>query len=150
GPYPRLMWEFTHAGLGQTWSRPIITRVKMKGSLGSGDKCGANDGDGDCKEVWVAIFGAGYVNEGNPNMGTYTSDPNLPTFQKSRGVFIVNLQTGAVIARLQPATTGTFADMKYSIAAEPAVLDMNADGFADLVYVGDLGGQLWKWDIHTV
>ena len=24
------------------------------------------------------------------------------------------------------------------------------DGFADVVYAGDLGGQVWKWDIHDV
>jgi type IV pilus assembly protein PilY1 len=40
--------------------------------------------------------------------------------------------------------------MKYSIASTPAVLDLDFDGFADLVYVGDLGGQIWKWDIGNV
>jgi type IV pilus assembly protein PilY1 len=34
--------------------------------------------------------------------------------------------------------------------AEPAVLDLNADGFADVIYVGDTGGQMWKWDISAV
>jgi len=147
-PYPRLMWEFTNAGLGQTWSRPIITRVKMRGPASSGDKCGANDGDGDCFEQWVAIFGAGYEPEANPNLGVYT-DPNA-TNNKGRGVYIVRIADGSVLAHLQWASTGTFSAMKYAIAAEPAVLDLDADGFADVVYIGDAGGQLWKWDIHSV
>jgi Tfp pilus tip-associated adhesin PilY1 len=151
GPYPRLMWEFTNPGLGQTWSRPIITRVKMRGTLGSGDHCGLVDpNDGDCFEKWVAIFGAGYENEANPNMGVYASDPNNVTLSKGRGVFIVDLKTGAVIAQLKQAATGEFANMKYAIAAEPAVIDLDSDGFADLVYIGDAGGQMWKWDIHAV
>jgi hypothetical protein len=40
--------------------------------------------------------------------------------------------------------------MRYAIPAEPAVLDLNFDGFADVVYIGDLGGQLWKWDLSAV
>jgi type IV pilus assembly protein PilY1 len=34
--------------------------------------------------------------------------------------------------------------------SQPAVVDLNFDGFADLIYVGDLGGQIWKWDISAV
>ena len=29
-------------------------------------------------------------------------------------------------------------------------MDLDFDGFADVVYVGDLGGQIWKWDISDV
>ena len=105
GPYPRLMWEFTDAGLGQTWSRPIITRVKLKGAFGSGDKCGANDGDGDCVETWVAIFGAGYRNESNPNMGVYISDPNNATAKKGRGIYIVRIADGSILAHVQQSPT---------------------------------------------
>jgi type IV pilus assembly protein PilY1 len=149
-PYPRLMWEFSHADLGQTWSRPIITRVKMRGAAGSGDKCGANDGDGDCVETWVAIFGAGYSTAANPNMTTFITDPNSAGYAKSRGLFIVRMSDGTVLAHLKPDSSATFSKMKYAMPAEPAVVDYNADGFADLVYEGDLGGQLWKWDISAV
>jgi Tfp pilus tip-associated adhesin PilY1 len=151
-PYPRLMWEFTHAGLGETWSRPIITRVKLRGTLGSGDRCGVNDGDGDCQEEWVAIFGAGYRAEGDPNLSEYTDDPNAPTYtEKGRGVYIVRMSNGAVLARIrQIQGNATFDKMRFAIPAEPAVLDTNFDGFADVIYIGDLGGQLWKWDISTV
>ena len=46
----------------------------------SGDRCGVNNGDGDCVEEWVAIFGAGYRPQGDPNLTTYTNDPNNPTY----------------------------------------------------------------------
>ncbi len=152
GPYPRYMWEFTHTGLGQTWSKPIITRVKLRAGIGVGDRCGANNGDGDCIEQWVAIFGAGYRQQGDPNLNLYTNDPNNPSYtRKGRGVYVVNIKTGAVIAQLaQDPNSATYAKMRYAIPAEPAVLDLNFDGFADVVYIGDLGGQLWKWDLSAI
>jgi Tfp pilus tip-associated adhesin PilY1 len=153
GPYPKLLWEFTHAKLGKTWSQPIITRVKVEGSLGSGDKCGKDDGDGDCREQWVAIFGGGYEADGDPNSTAYIADPaDLAWSNRSKALFVVALDTGAVLASVEFDATGATGpdDMKYSIPATPAVLDTNEDGFADLVYVGDLGGQIWKWDLSPV
>jgi type IV pilus assembly protein PilY1 len=164
GPYPRLMWEVTptshagtpwfnaHVNLGQTWSRPIITRVKLRGAIGSGDRCGANNGDGDCREEWVAIFGAGYRPQGDPNLASYTNDPNNPNYtRKGRGVYMVRVRDGSILASLQQDPNhATFSKMRYAIPAEPAVLDLNFDGFADVMYIGDLGGQLWKWDLSAI
>src|SRR5262249_42664835 len=136
-----------NAGLGQTWSRPIITRVRIKAGLGVGDHCGVGY---DCIEQWVAIFSAGYEPEGNPNAGTYVSDPNAVNYKKPKGVFIVRLKDGSVLAQLQPTATGTLSNMKYAMPAEPSVIDLDNDGFADVIYVGDTGGQMWKWDISAV
>jgi type IV pilus assembly protein PilY1 len=35
--------------------------------------------------------------------------------------------------------------MCFAIPSTPAVYDADGDGFADVLYVGDLGGNLWKW-----
>ncbi len=152
GPYPRFMWEFTHANLGQTWSKPVITRVKLRAGMGVGDRCGVNNGDGDCVEEWVAIFGAGYRPQGDPNVSLYTNDPNNPTYtRKGRGVFMVRIRDGAIVSSIaQDPNSATYSKMRYAMPAEPAVLDLNFDGFADVVYIGDLGGQLWKWDLSVV
>ena len=37
--------------------------------------------------------------------------------------------------------------MCFAIPATPAVFDLDNDGFADVIYVGDLGGNVWKWVI---
>src|SRR5690606_29995891 len=45
---------------------------------------------------------------------------------------------------------GTHADfpaMQYSIPARVRVLDFDGDGFADRMYAGDMGGQVWRFDI---
>jgi type IV pilus assembly protein PilY1 len=151
GPYPKLQWEFSHPDLGKTWSRPVITRVKLR--AGTSDECGPSDGDGNCQERWVAIFGGGMLATGDPNEGDYIGDPaNAAWEDKSKAIFMVALDDGSLLAQVRFDAAGVtgHAQMKYSIPSSPAVLDLDYDGFADAVYIGDLGGQLWKWDISAV
>ncbi len=162
GTYPGFLWEFTDSELGQTWSEPVITRVKLRAGS-AGDNCGADNGDGNCVERWVAIFGGGYTpnDEGDPNSGTFV-DPAVNDV--GRAIYMVDLEDGSIVAKVaydasdvvsktdsnNNSTSVGLSEMKYAIPSTPAVLDLNADGFADVVYVGDLGGQLWKWDISDV
>lgn len=151
GPYPKLLFEFSHPDLGRTWSRPVITRVKLAG--GSEDACGAKGDDGNCQERWVAIFGGGMLETGDPNEVDYVADPSSAAWQdKSKAIFMVALDDGSLLAKVGFDATGTkgHPEMRYSIPSAPAVLDLDHDGFADVVYIGDLGGQLWKWNISAV
>lgn len=153
GPYPKLLWEFTHAKMGDSWSRPVITRVKLGAPLLTGDKCGENDGDGNCREQWVAIFGAGHHYDSDPNDDGYFADDTNPAWNaESKAIFMVALDTGAVIASasFDSAVTSTTKTMRYGFPSAPAVLDIDHDGFADVVYIGDTAGQMWKWDISAV
>jgi type IV pilus assembly protein PilY1 len=153
GPYPVLLWEFTHAKLGDSWSEPVITRVKLRGPVGVGDHCGPDDGDGDCLERWVAIFGGGYRADGDPNRSDYVGDPaNAAWSAAGKAIFMVALDTGELLASVEHDASGVAGpdDMLYALPATPSVLDLDFDGFADVVYIGDLGGQLWKWDVHGV
>ena len=155
GPSPKLLWEFTHSKLAQAWSEPIMTRVRMAGGAGLGDQCGHDDGDGDCREQWVAVFGGGYRPDANPNDASYVSDPSSGSWSdKGKGFFMVSLDTGAVLASVTFDASDASADgpgnMRYGFPSTPAVLDHDFDGFADVVYIGDLGGQIWKWDISNI
>ncbi|MCP4004469.1 MAG: hypothetical protein GY725_09770 [bacterium] len=152
GPYPKLMWEFddTSEPLGETWSEPIITRVRMKASTGVGDYCGRDSSDdGDCREQWVVIVGGGYDSKADPNLSTFGSDPNDANWTtSSKAIFMLAADTGDVLAKVAyDPNDSTLSKMKYSLASTPGVLDLDQDGLADVVYIGDLGGQLWKWDI---
>jgi type IV pilus assembly protein PilY1 len=40
--------------------------------------------------------------------------------------------------------------MAFAIASTPGVYDVDFDGFADVIYVGDLGGNVWKWVVNAV
>jgi type IV pilus assembly protein PilY1 len=60
------------------------------------------------------------------------------------------LITGDILAEKK---FGSVADdqtgMLYSVVSTTAVIDLNFDGAADVIYVGDMGGNLWKWAIHS-
>jgi type IV pilus assembly protein PilY1 len=152
--YPEFLWEFdeTNAPLGETWSEPIITRVRLK--AGSTDLCGEiTTDDGPCREQWVAIFGGGYRKDSDPNLSGYVSDPNSGSWtHESKGIFMVAIDTGELVGQVlydaDPAEVTNA--MRFSIPSTPAVLDLDFDGYADVVYVGDLGGQMWRWDISEV
>jgi type IV pilus assembly protein PilY1 len=47
---------------------------------------------------------------------------------------------------LQPAKSGVGA-MRYSIPGDVRVVDLTGDGYADLMYAADLGGQVWRFEI---
>jgi len=140
--YPGYMWEFPlesdgywRGYIGQTWSQPVITRIRMKRSTG------------DIEELWVAIFGFGY---------DATSDPNDAALYnvgstRGRGIMMLDINTGRPVAvrKFGTLATGDVPDMLYAMPSRPGVLDYNQDGFADLIYIGDLGGNVWKWVIRS-
>ena len=58
-------------------------------------------------------------------------------------LFVIDLATGAVIAELD---TGAGGDNGLSA---PRAADLDADGFVDVVYAGDLAGHVWKFDLDS-
>jgi type IV pilus assembly protein PilY1 len=104
-------------------------------------------------EKWVAIFGGGYDPSADPNRFSYASDPADALWTAaSKAIFIVDLETGDVLQKLAYDSTDAdnLARMNFAIPSRPAVFDLDGDGFADAIYIGDLGGQMWKWDISAV
>ena len=54
-----------------------------------------------------------------------------------KAVVAVNVITGAVVRKFTTA-------MNYSVPSSVKVVDEDDNGFVDKIYVGDLGGQLWR------
>jgi type IV pilus assembly protein PilY1 len=73
---------------------------------------------------WVAIFGNGY-NSTNGNAYLY----------------VVNLETGALLAKIAAGT-----EINNGLST-PVLWDNNGDKIIDIVYAGDLKGNLWKFDL---
>lgn len=118
--------EGDYANLGQTWSRPIITKVK----IGSSSKN-------------VMIVGGGYDEQ---------QDANLVRSADSVGnsVFMIDADTGDLLWSASDADADlNLEDMKYSIPARISVIDRNHDGYADHMYVADMGGQIFRLDIYN-
>ena len=51
---------------------------------------------------------------------------------------------GSIYWSYRPANNG---DLDYSFAGDLAVLDSNNDGYADLLYAADTGGNLWRFNL---
>ena len=140
--FPEYLWEFpteadttARAYVAQTWSTPVITRVRLQ------------DGVSDVYETWVAIVGFGYDPKSDPNVtGPAGYDPSS---LKGRGIAMIEISTGRPVAIRKFGTAiGDVPDMLYAIPSQPGVLDVDQDGFADLIYIGDVGGNIWKWVIR--
>jgi type IV pilus assembly protein PilY1 len=161
--YPCYLWEFPRenapaadkALMGETWSEPIVTKIRVR--------VNANDNAGAGFERWVAIVGAGYDKTSNPNDKANYSATSLA----GRALFVIDIQTGKVIAKKEFDPSATAApttdpssiaynasnperSMHFAFAATPAVYDLDFDGFADVVYAADLGGNIWKWVIEDI
>lgn len=120
---PLYLWSFGDTRLGETWSEPAIGKVKMS----------------DGTDKWVAFFGGGY-DTANAN---YSSG-----IKTTEAFFAIDLSNGAKLWEYY--NDGTADDrqyMNFSIPAGPTAVDLNNDGYIDRVYIGDVGGQLWKFDV---
>jgi len=113
--------------LGQTWSKPVRSKILVSAN---------NVRD-------VLIFGGGY-DESQDDKTTRLPDT------KGRALYIVDALNGSVIWSGQPTaaaggSTKVFTDMQYSIPSDVTVIEK--EGLASQIYVGDMGGQLWRFDI---
>ncbi len=158
---PKMLWQIiggTTSGfekLGQTWSVPVKTRIKV----GS-----------DIKDV--LIFGGGYdTNQDALNR----TDSTRSADSLGNAIYIVDAKTGAKIWSAGNDDTHdlNLAKMQYGIPSKVRVIDINAgdasqigedanqgkllsggilvqdeEKLADQIFVGDMGGQVWRLFIN--
>jgi type IV pilus assembly protein PilY1 len=117
---PVYLWSFTDSKMVETWSDPIIGKVKLGGV-----------------EKFVAFVGGGYDTAQNNRSG--------------KAVFAIDLATGTKLWEYYNATGSTDDRqyMNFSLPAAPTAVDLNLDGVIDRVYIGDIGGQVWKFDVSA-
>lgn len=139
---PRLMWQIEggtapFGELGQSWSQPIKARVSVEesGSLVTKD---------------VLIFGGGYDEDQDTALVRTADD-------EGRGIFMIEAgypSSGDTPALVWSAGKDinhnlTLNDMDYSIPSLVKVGDTNGDGLVDVMFAGDMGGQIWRIDISN-
>ena len=76
-------------------------------------------------EVWVVIMSGGYDFAGT----------------NGKAVYIVNAQDGTNI--------WSYTSMDNSAPAPPYAADIDFDGFIDRIYLGDLGGNMYRFYVHN-
>jgi type IV pilus assembly protein PilY1 len=71
--------------------------------------------------------------------GGYSSDNSA-----GKAVLAINVFTGGVVQKFS-----NINGMTYSIPSSVTIVDGDSNGFVDKVYVGDLGGQMWRFGKFT-
>jgi len=122
---PKLLWEISPSTsgfgeLGQTWSTPQIRKIQYGAS-----------------EKWGAIVGGGY-DSNQDNLPVTTSDT------RGRAVYIFDILNGSLLWSYSNAKD---SNMKYSIPSDVSCVDTDGNGKIDRLYVGDIGGRVWRFDI---
>lgn len=119
---PKLLWEYKHPQLGQTYGNPIITQRK----------------NGD----WIVAFASGHNNNVTPAEGTDLT----PGDGKGR-LFMLNAYTGKPEAD-SPISTGVGTpESPAGLVAINAWVDSETQNTALRFYGGDLLGNLWRFDL---
>jgi type IV pilus assembly protein PilY1 len=111
--------------LGDPWSKVMIGKVK----IGTAEK-------------WVGFIGAGFNSADCSGGGSCDA--------RGKGFFVVDLKDGTI---LWDYTYGNYSSTYasgtmpvYGIPASPAIVDTDNDGFIDTAYIGDLGGNVWRFN----
>jgi type IV pilus assembly protein PilY1 len=117
---PKYLWEFPKPTDAAT-----LLKVGQSWSEPAIGRIKIEVGD-ELYERWVAFIGGGF---------DYTDN-------KGKSFYVVDIKSGDVIKEFS-GTEG----MNYSLAAPPTAVDTNTDGYVDKIYIGDLGGQMWVFDL---
>lgn len=136
--------------MGQSWSKPTLTYIKWNG-----------------KKKLAMIVGGGYEaglnNTGGYENPDFVSSSSTPV--KGNGVYIFDAENGDLLwwGSSRAATTDAtvsgdrvtapaatnISSMMHSIPSRVKVIDRDSDGVADHLYVGDLGGNLFRIDLNV-
>jgi type IV pilus assembly protein PilY1 len=127
---PVYLWEFPHSG-----DPNIADYTSFLNTLGqSWSEPAIGKVKSGQNERWVAFVGAGF----DPSE-TKNRDATV-----GRGFMVIDMTNGRLIKEFSG-----LAGMTSAFAAPPTAVDMNLDGFIDRVYIGDLGGQMWVFDVSS-
>ena len=103
--------------LGEPWSKIYVGRVKINGS-----------------EKWVGFMGGGH---------NLSSCATTDCDKRGKGFYVIDLADGTILWSYTRANDAT--NMNYSLPGTPAMVDTDNDGYVDRVYIGDLGGTMWRF-----
>lgn len=123
---PQFLWRIDNIDNSSTFGIPapnlVITEMGQSWSEPEIGK--VKDG---ATPKTVAIIGGGY----------------WPDEQsKGNALYIIDITDGSLVTSF---TSSDHANMTYSIPSAPLAVDTTFDNYINRVYVGDLGGQMWRF-----
>lgn len=154
---PRFMWKITptqrcvattcaatadYAQLAQSWSTPVAARVTA--TTGASGTRPAGNADP------VVMFGGGY----DPQQDTFPLPVGTTQDTIGKAVFVVEGSSGALVKSFSNVASDFLnaSAIDWSIPSDLTVvnIDLDAQGLLDRIVVGDVGGNVWRFDISDV
>ncbi len=120
---PKFLWRIARTA-GTPAADTVIPQLGESWSVPKFRVVKTSDSDAD-PGTDVVFIGGGY-SETNANGNT---------------ILAINAETGAIVKQF---TVADAADMTYSIPSKIFTMDRDYNGFVDKLYVGDMGGQVWR------
>ncbi len=111
--------------LGDTWSKPVVGRIRVC----DGSSCDPTVAPNDLEERFVAVFGGG-LEPRNPNSSL-----------RGSWLYMLDVETGRALYKRQ---------VEGAVAATPAVVDQDRDGYFDTVYLATTLGFVYKVDLTAL
>lgn len=134
--HPFLKWKIdgndvdgAYRLLGETWSEPQLVYLSDKNSVSA-------------RRTPVVIVAGGYMPHSPISSG-------LPA-ATGKVIYIIEADSGKKLFSVSPQANGPTnlqAPLTDVLPATVAVLDGDLDGSADRLYVGDVGGNVWRLDM---
>ena len=155
GNYPDPLWDFSDAysssntsgNMGYTWSKPVISYVCLPYSTSTNGICANNPlNDPEYAKIYSGFAGGGYytststsTSTGNALYALYASPNPVNTSTTTTSNYTYEQE-------LWKFDSTDDANMKYSIPSAVSPI-FSPNGRIEAFYVGDLGGQMWAFDI---
>ncbi|HUO44605.1 MAG TPA: PilC/PilY family type IV pilus protein [Burkholderiales bacterium] len=123
--------------LGQTWSTPMVGTIRNLGAATG--------------HIPALIFAGGY--DPLEDVMPWVGDPVTHKDTMGRAVYVINADTANIINSWGVGQSGSYRTgntiTTSAIPSDVAALNMDGDaqGYLDRIYVGDLGGNVWRFDI---
>ena len=133
--------------MGQSWSKPTLTYIKWNG-----------------EKRLAMIVGGGYDERyESPTFKVTATNGNA----KGNGIYIFDAKNGDLLwwgssfakdgnavlntdkTRVETPASSNISTMTNSIPSRIKAVDRNGDGVTDHLYVGDLGGQVFRIDLNS-
>ena len=156
--YPNGLWDFSDASastdpMGNTWSEPLITYVCLpnpnyNSTNGGTGVCGNNPSPQspltapNYIQTYLAFIGGGYSTNNTAGQSVYAlyAEPNPVNTGTTSAPNYINEQ------ELWKFDSVNDSHMTYSIPSAIAPVQ-SSDFMLNAFYVGDLGGQMWAFNI---
>lgn len=118
------------ASLGYTYDSANVARIKYE-------------------DKWVAVVSSGYFPE-NGDVAAKPTDISEPAAKRT-SLLVIDLATGELIREIRTSLapqTRPSGFKTYGLST-PMVYDEGSDQVDDVVYAGDLAGNLWRFDLSS-